>query len=98
MTVWGRVDFFSPILDFDTNNEKIIIVGDLAAPQRGSFDEFANYYQSPLPSRLITQRVVGQSLNGFSVYVWRVRSVQRRTTLPLPAPAPAPLAPAAPDA
>ena len=94
----GRVDFFSPILDFTTNNEKVIVVGDLPGPQRESFDEFANYYQSPLPTRLITQRVVGQSLDGFSVYVWRVRSIRNRTILPLPAPAPAPPAPATPDA
>jgi hypothetical protein len=90
----GRAAFFPPILDFATNNEKVIVVGDLPAPQRGSFDEFANYYKSPLPRRLITQRVVGQSLNDFSVYVWRVRSTRNRTTLPLPAPAPAAPAPA----
>jgi len=90
----GRAAFFPPILDFATNNEKVIVVGDLPAPQRGSFDEFANYYKSPLPRRLITQRVVGQSLNDFSVYVWRVRSTRNRTTLPLSAPAPAAPAPA----
>jgi hypothetical protein len=102
----GRVDFFLPILDFATADEKVIDVGDLDPPQRGAFDEFANYYQSPLPRRLITQRVVGQSLNGFSVYIWRVRSVQHRRTFPLPAPPPvtaldpvsAPQAPAAPYA
>lgn len=80
----GRVDFFQPILDFQSNVEKEIVVDRLAAPQRSLFDEFSRYYQSQLPPRLITQRIIGQTLNGFTVYIWRIQSTKNRRVHPLP--------------
>ena len=79
-----RVAFFPELFDFDTDAMKTIVVSDLSAPQRTLCDEFASYYQSPLPRRFITQRIFAQSLNGFTVFIWRIRSVKGRRTIPLP--------------
>jgi hypothetical protein len=80
----GRVQFFPEFLNFSVDDDLTVVTSDLGAPQRAACNEFARYYQSPLPRRFITSRVIGQTMNGFTVYVWRVRSTKRRTTLPLP--------------
>lgn len=80
----GRVDFFLEFLDFSTNNQKTIDVNSLSAPQLEACNEFSSYYQSQCPRRFITERVHATSMNGFTVYIWRIRSVKNRTTLPLP--------------
>lgn len=80
----GRVDFFPEFLEFGNNNDKTIVVQNLSAPQLAACNEFSAYYQSECPRRFITQRVCGVNMNDFSVYVWRIRSVKSRKTLPIP--------------
>lgn len=81
----GRVNFFSEFLDFASSNDKTVMVTSLSAPQLDACNEFSSYFQSPSPRRFITQRVHATSMNGFNVYIWRIRSIKHRTTLPLPA-------------
>lgn len=88
----GRVQFFSEFLDFATDNEMTIKVPNLSLPQRGAVDEFSSYYQSPSPRRFVTQRVCAAAMNGFSVFIWRVRSTKNRTTIAIPAQQPAAIA------
>ncbi|WP_152987300.1 hypothetical protein [Pseudomonas sp. TTU2014-080ASC] len=84
----GRVNFFQEFLDFSTSTDKTIVVNSLSAPQLEACNEFSSYYQSQCPRRFITQRVHATSMNGFTVYIWRIRSAKHRTTLPLPPPQP----------
>lgn len=78
----GRVAFFPELLDFMTNDDKTVIVTSLSAPQRQACDEFSRYYASQLPRRFVTSRIFAESLNGYTVNIWRVRSTKSRAVLP----------------
>lgn len=79
----GRVEFFSEFLDFDTDTEKSVNITLLSPPQKSACADFSDYYQSPPPRRFITQRVSEITMNGFTVYIWRIRSVKNRKTIVL---------------
>lgn len=76
-----RTNFFQGFLDFSNINEKKVIVKSLNEIQSEVCKEFSIYYDSPCPRRFITQKVYGASMNEFSLYIWRVKSVRRRTTI-----------------
>lgn len=74
----GRVGFFSEFLNFNDNTEKSVDVASLSALQRSACADFCDYYQSPCPRRFTTQRVSEITINDFTVYIWRIRSVKNR--------------------
>lgn len=79
----GRILFFPEFLDFNNDTDKIVIIAALSAPQKNACNEFSKYYNSQLPRRFITTRVFKGVMDGFSVFIWRIRSTKRRSCLPL---------------
>lgn len=76
-----RANFIQDFLDFSNDNEKKVIVESLKGIQREACKEFSVYYESPCPHKFITQKVYGESMNEFSLYIWRIKSVRHRTTI-----------------
>ncbi|MFZ7337261.1 hypothetical protein ACLS0R_13495 [Comamonas jiangduensis] len=79
----GRIPFFSEFLDFNSDVEKTVNIISLSAPQREACDAFSKYYNSQLPRRFVTARVFNGTMDGFSVFIWRIRSTKSRKVLPL---------------
>jgi len=76
----SRIEYFGEFLDFQTDNSKTVKIERLSNPQKNDCEKFGKSYGVLIPKSFITTRQFGESKDGFTVYIWKVNSVPKRST------------------